>query len=90
MEVQAFRLKTDTAIVTLTHEIFAELGLAIKQASPFKQTFVISLANDVDWYVPTRKAFAEGSYEVVTCPVKAEADEMLVKSASRLLKQLKP
>jgi neutral ceramidase len=90
MEVQAFRLGTDTAIVTLPHEIFADLGLAIKRASPFTYTFVISLANDVDWYVPTRKAFAEGSYEVTTCPVKPGSGEMLVECASRLLNRLKP
>src|SRR5207249_4423571 len=36
MEVQVFRLDRTTAIVTLPGEIFVELGLAIKRASPFR------------------------------------------------------
>ena len=46
LEVQAFRLNHETAIVTLPSEIFVEIGLAIKAASPFKTTLVIELAND--------------------------------------------
>ncbi len=90
MEVQAFRLAADTAVVTLPHEVFVELGLAIKAASPFAHTQVITIANDVDWYVPTRKAFAEGSYEVTTCPVKPGVGEALVATAVKLLDQLEP
>ena len=90
MEVQVFRLAADTAVVTLPHEVFVEIGLAIKAASPFAHTQVITIANDVDWYVPTRKAFAEGSYEVTTCPVKPGVGETLVATAVKLLKELKP
>jgi neutral ceramidase len=89
-EVQAIRIGADTAIVSLPHEVFVELGTAIKKASPFKHTFVLSLAEDADFYVPTRKAFAEGSYEVVTCPLKPGCGELLVDTAVRLLKDLKP
>ena len=46
MEVQVFRLDADTAIVCLPAEMFVEFGLAIKKASPFKQTFVIAVCND--------------------------------------------
>jgi neutral ceramidase len=90
MEVQAFRLDADTAIVCLPCEIFVELGLAIKKASPFKQTLVIEICNDRPSYVPTLKAFGEGSYEVTNARVKPGAGEMLVDAAEKLLKQLKP
>jgi neutral ceramidase len=90
MEIRVIRLSADTAIVTLPHEIFVELGLAIKQASPFRNTLVLSLCNDVDFYVPTRKAFAEGSYEVVTARVKPGAGEALVAAAGEMLGELKP
>ena len=90
MEVQVFRLDADTAIVCLPCEIFVELGLAIKQASPFKQTLVIEICNDRPSYVPTLKAFGEGSYEVTNARVKPGAGEMLVDAAVKLLKQLKP
>jgi hypothetical protein len=88
MEVQAFRLGDNVAIVTLPHEVFTELGMAIKKASPFAHTFVITIANEVDWYVPTRKAFAEGSYEVETCPLKPGCGELLVATATKLLRDL--
>ncbi len=89
MEVQVFRLDNDTAIIGLPCEIFVELRLAIKQASPFKRTFVISICNDRPSYVPTMKAFGEGSYEITNARVKPGAGEMLVKAATELLKKLK-
>jgi hypothetical protein len=88
-EIQAIRISDDTAIVTLPHEVFVELGLAIKRGSPFRRTFVISMANDLDFYVPTRRAFAEGSYEVVTSSVKPGGGERLVDGCLQLLRQLK-
>jgi neutral ceramidase len=89
-EVQAIRLDRDTAIVTLPHEVFVELGMAIKSASPFRTTIVISLANDLDFYVPTRRAFAEGHYEPTACPLEPGCGEQLVHAAVKLLNELKP
>ena len=71
MEVQVVRLDSDTAFVFLPCEIFVELGLAIKHSSPFKKTIVISICNDRPSYVPTKKAFAEGSYEITNARVKS-------------------
>jgi hypothetical protein len=87
MEVQVFRLDSDTALVCLPCEIFAELGLAIKQASPFRNTIVISICNDRPSYVPTRKAFAEGSYEIINARVQPGVGELLVDAAVTLLKE---
>ena len=89
LEVQAFRLSDDVAIVTLPSEVFVEIGLAIKAASPFPTTIVISMANDYIGYIPTRKACAEGSYETVNSIVEPGAGEMLVEAAARILKELK-
>ena len=89
MEVQVIRLDAETAIVCLPCEIFVELGLAIKKASPFKHTLVISICNDRPSYVPTLKAFGEGSYEVTNARVMPGAGEMLVAAAEKLLRQLK-
>ncbi len=90
LEVQAFRLGSDVAVVALPGEIFVELGLAIKQASPFRTTLVVELANDYPSYIPTRKAFAEGSYEIVNSRVQPGAGERLVETATALLKALAP
>lgn len=88
LEVQAFRLSGDAAIVTLPGEVFVELGLAIKQASPFKTTLVIELANDTPGYIPTQKAFAEGSYETVNSRIASGGAEKMVEAAIAMLKEL--
>lgn len=88
LEVQAIRLSDDLAVVTLPGEVFVELGLAIKQASPFAQTLVIELANHNPAYIPTRKAFAEGSYETVNSFIAPGGGELLVEAALELLGQL--
>jgi hypothetical protein len=88
LDVHAFRLSKDTAIVTLPGEVFVELGLAIKRQSPFKTTLVVELSNDDPNYIPTEKAFAEGSYETVNSRVVPGTGEKLVAAAVKLLKEL--
>jgi hypothetical protein len=87
-EVQVVRLNRDMAIVLLPGEIFVELGLAIKQASPFKHTLVIELSNDNPAYIPTASAFREGGYEPVNSRIEPGGGEQLVAEALRLLKTL--
>ena len=88
LETQVFRLAPEVAIVGLPGEIFVDLGLAIKRASPFATTLVVELCNDAPGYLPTKKAFAEGSYETVNSRIAPGGGEMLVEAASRLLKAL--
>lgn len=88
-EVQVVRLDADTALVALPHEVFTELGMAIKAAAPFRRTIVVSLANDEDFYIPTRRAFEEGNYEPTTCPLEPGCGERLVAAAVALLNELK-
>ncbi|MBQ7500043.1 MAG: hypothetical protein IJT91_04025 [Clostridia bacterium] len=45
-------------------EMFAELGLDLKARSPFDKTVCVELANGCFGYIATKKAFAEGGYEV--------------------------
>ena len=85
VEVQVISLGPDLAWVALPGEIFVELGLAIKQASPFKHTIIAELANGAIGYIPTQRAFAEGNYEPVSARCAAGSGEMLVESANRLL-----
>jgi len=89
MTVQVFRIADDVALVALPGEVFVDLGLAIKRGSPFATTMVIELAHDAPGYVPTRKAFAEGSYETVNSRVQPGGGEMLVETALKLLNELK-
>src|SRR5688572_7959390 len=86
-EIQVFRLNRDVAIVLLPGEVFVELGLSIKRSSPFRHTFVIELANDNPAYIPTEKAFKEGSYETVNSRIVPGGGERLANAAIELLKQ---
>lgn len=88
LEVQAFRLGRDLAVVTLPGEVFVEFGSAIKKASPFKTTLVVELANDVPAYIPTRKAFSEGSYETVNSRIQPGGGEAMADAAIEILKEL--
>lgn len=88
LEVQAFRISRDVAIVTLPGEVFVDLGIAIKAASPFDTTLVIELTNDAPGYIPTRKAFAEGSYETVNSRIQPGYGEKMASAAIGLLNRL--
>jgi hypothetical protein len=88
-EVQVIRIGDDTAFVALPGEIFVELGLAIKKGSPFKNTFVIELANESPAYVPTRKAMEQGGYEAANSIYAPGGGETLVETALKLLGELK-
>ncbi len=87
--MQAIRIGDDTALVSLPGEIFVELGLAIKKGSPFKNTFVIELANDSPAYVPTRQAMEQGGYEANNSLYAPGGGELLVETALKLLGELK-
>ncbi len=53
----------DLAIAGLPGEIFVQIGLEIKEKSPFARTMTVELANDWVGYVPTDEAFGQGGYE---------------------------
>jgi hypothetical protein len=84
-EVQVITLGDQVAWVGLPGEVFVELGMAIKLASPFPVTSVIELCNDMIDYIPNRKAYVEGAYEVITARCQPGSGEVLVDAASRLL-----
>jgi len=88
-EVQAFSFSDDLAVVALPGEIFVELGLAIKAASPFRHTFIAELANGSIGYVPNREAYPQGNYEVVSARGEAGSGERLVEAALQLLRELR-
>ena len=76
--LQAVRIG-DLGIAALPFETFVETGLAIKRASPLQQTFVISLANGAEGYLPTPEHHALGGYEtwLGTSRVEIQASERI-------------
>ena len=86
-DIQVVGLGQDIAWVALPGEVFVELGLSIKAASPFWQTNVVELAGG-GHYAPTRSAYAEGQYEALETPFAEGAGEMLLAAAIRLLTEI--
>lgn len=61
-EVMVITLGDAVAFVGVPGELFVELGLQVKQNSPYKYTFLTALANGSLGYIPNRKAMSEGAY----------------------------
>jgi neutral ceramidase len=76
----------DAALACNPSELFCEIGMAIKAASPFPWTAIAGYTDGAIWYVPTRDAYPEGGYEVErACRVAPEAGELLQETTLRLL-----
>lgn len=79
-EVQAMGIGT-LGIVSTGSELFCQPALDIKRASPFEQTWVVTLANEYLCYVPTGTAFYAGGYE----PRTARSSFLAPNAAQRLV-----
>lgn len=87
-EVQVITLGHELAWVALPGEIFVELGLSIKAASPFAQTQIAELANGNLGYVPNLSAYPEGAYEVLSTRLAQGSGEMMAAAAIKMLGEL--
>ena len=87
-EVQVIALGAEIAWVGLPGEIFTELGMAIKAASPFRLTIVAGLTNGGLGYIPNRKAYDEGAYEPLSARCAPGSGERLVDAATEQLIRL--
>lgn len=78
----------ELAIVSVPCEVFAEIGLEIKQRSPFKTTFLIGLANGYNGYLPSPEQHRLGGYETWRSSWSYLEAEASTKITSSLLEQL--
>lgn len=62
LSLQTLRIG-ELGIAAIPCEVFVEIGLEIKEKSPFAQTFTIELANGYNGYLPTPKHHELGGYE---------------------------
>lgn len=88
--LQAFRIG-DVAIGTIPCEVFVETGLELKRQSPFKPTFVVSLAHGYYGYLPTPEQHRLGGYEtwLGTNRLEVNAEPKIVKTLLGLFARLK-
>jgi neutral ceramidase len=80
----------DLAIAAIPFETFAEIGLKIKDKSPFADTFTIELANDSRGYLPTPRQHDLGGYEtwMGTNRVQLDASELITNTILEMMTQL--
>ncbi len=78
----------EVAFVGIGCEVLTEIGMAIKAASPYKHTFVITHCNGAAGYLVPENLYIEGGYEVRSSPFGPKAADMVVKEAVRMLHRL--
>ena len=78
----------DIAFVGIGCEVLTEIGLAIKSASPYKNTFVIAHCNGAAGYLAPGHLHIEDGYEIRSSPFAPAAADMVVKQAVKMLYEL--
>jgi len=78
----------DIAFVGIGCEVLTEIGMAIKAASPYKYTFVITHCNGAAGYLPPKHLYIEGGYEINSSPFAPQAADMVLKQAVKMLHEL--
>lgn len=87
IEQQAVRIG-DAAFVTFPGELFSDIGLKIKQGSPFEKTFVIGLTGTAG-YLPSAKEFIDGDYEIDGSPWSPKTEPVCISSSLDLINRVK-
>ncbi len=87
IEFQVFRLG-DIILFALPGEVFSEIALAVKKASPFKYTFGVGVTNGYYAYMPTKEEFIDGDYEVDGSKYSPETADIFVENMAGIIKKL--
>jgi hypothetical protein len=87
--LQALRIG-DVVIASIPCEVFAEIGLDIKDRSPLPTTFTIELANGWNRYLPTPRQHRLGGYEtwLGTNMLEIQASEKITHVVLDLLREV--
>ena len=88
--LQAVRLG-DTALCAIPFETFVEIGLELKERSPFANTIVLGISNGYNGYLPTPEQHKLGGYEtwLGTCRVQEDASVLVIDQLLEMLAELK-
>ena len=82
----------DLAIASLPGEIFVEIGLEIKEKSPFANVMICELANGYYGYISTKKGIEDGGYETrihKSTNMDKETAPQLIENQLKLMNMLK-
>lgn len=89
LKLQALRIGA-LGITTIPCEVFTEIGITLKELSPFRPHFTIELANGHYGYLPTPRHFDLGGYEtwLGTNNLEREASVKITRTLLELLNQV--
>ena len=87
MPVRFLKLN-DLAIWATPTETFCEITMAIRNQSPFTNTFYFGYTNGWLGYLPAKAAFAEGGYEPTTSPFSDRVEADLLQLVGTYLQSL--
>lgn len=81
----------DLGVAAIPFEVFTQIGLDIKEKSPFSSTFTIELANGSYGYLPTPEQHLMGGYEtwLGTNRVEYEASNKIIAELMNLFQEIK-
>jgi len=89
LELQAFAIGHEIALIAVPAEPFVEIGLSVKRDSPFKYTLFSGCSNAGHGYIPTADAYPLGGYEVeFGTPFSQDAAGQVVEESLALLREL--
>jgi len=88
-DVQALRIG-DFVLVTFPGEFFAEVGLRIKQRSPYPNTFVAGYSNGSIGYAPTADSYDKDTYEDSLTRLAPQWQELYEGKALEMTRRLGP
>lgn len=89
VEIQALQIG-DLALVAMPGEPFAEIGAAVRKASPYDFTMFCGYSDGIGGdYMPIAEQYQHGGYEVERTLYNPGADAKVIEAASALLNSLK-
>lgn len=77
------------ALVGVPVELFCEIGMTIRDRSPFATTLVSGYWNGYRNYLPTDAERARGGYEIDISPFRPGAEALVVAGAGRVLEAMR-
>jgi len=86
--VYSLTVNDDTVIWAAPLELFSQIAINVRDASPFANTFYFGLTNGSLLYLPTKAAFAEGGYEPNVSPFTDQAEADFTSGVIRHLREL--
>ncbi len=72
----------------ISGEVFNEIGMKIKELSPYKNTHVITHCNGASGYLITDSAYPEGGYEVFATRVMSGAEQGILVNMVEMLNDI--